>query len=211
MSGSSVNGASASVLKWALFSWNSGLGLKFPVPVRSVLEICCGTGLTLQELANRGYEVSGLDRSPAMLGPSVPLIQAELPDFPVDRTFDAVVYAAAALNYMATDTDLAATFQAVAGALRSGGSFVFDLLSRRMILERFGTSTWAADLGDLAFVWNYQHQAGEEYTDLDYVQFVQQGSAESNTYVATREMHRLYALDHALIRKLETWTMIRVG
>jgi SAM-dependent methyltransferase len=215
-----------------------------PAAVRSVLEICCGTGLMLQELVSRGYEVSGLDRSAAMLaqararfGPSVPLTLAELPDLPVDRTFDAVICAAAALNYMATDTDLAATFQAVAGVLGGGGSFVFDVLSRRMILERFGTSTWAADLGDLAFIWKYQHQAGDEYTDLDYVQFVQRAGAERNTYVAAREMHRLYVLDHALIRKLaeaagfadiqvtdnyssrpvseetlyETWTMIRVG
>ena len=58
--------------------------------IHRVLDLCCGTGLMTAELAERGYEMVGLDASPAMLDlarrrlpGSVPLIEAELPDLPV--------------------------------------------------------------------------------------------------------------------------------
>ena len=38
-----------------------------PAPVRSVLDVCCGTGLLAHELVARGYRVVGVDASEAML------------------------------------------------------------------------------------------------------------------------------------------------
>jgi SAM-dependent methyltransferase len=185
-----------------------GLWSDRPVPVKTVLEICCGTGRMLEELVKRAYSVAGLDRSAAMLeqarrrlGPRVALVRAELPEIPVTQQFDAVICAAAALNYMSDEDDLAKTFHQVASAVRTGGSFVFDILSRRMIENNFGKSTWAADLGDLAFIWNFDKPSSGGYCDLTYTQFLRGGSTPTE-YIGTRELHRLYALDHEMIRCL---------
>jgi SAM-dependent methyltransferase len=177
-------------------------------PVRNVLEICCGTGLMLEQLRARGYAVTGLDRSSAMLsfarkrlGPGVELIESELPAIPVGRTFDAVVCAAAALNYMPDAATLTRTFENVAGLLEPGSPFVFDILSRNRLETRFAQQ-WAADLGDLAFIWRFQHDSSGRWSDLTYTQFQRAtDSADSSAYTAARELHRLYVLDRGTVEE----------
>jgi SAM-dependent methyltransferase len=101
--------------------------------VRSVLDLCCGTGLLARELIARGYEVVGIDASDAMLtlarerlGPEVTLSRTTLPDLEVDAVFDAAVCTFDGLNYLTPD-ELRLTLVAVAVCLRPGGWLVFDL------------------------------------------------------------------------------------
>ena len=64
--------------------------------VRTVLDVCCGTGLMAAELIKRGYSVVGADASAAMLararsllGDDVQLIEAILPELGTTAMFDA--------------------------------------------------------------------------------------------------------------------------
>jgi predicted TPR repeat methyltransferase len=100
--------------------------------VASVLDVCCGTGLLAAELAARGYRVTGVDASEAMLararrllGPHATLIHATLPDLPVEPTFDAATCTLDGFTYLAP-TALAPTAEAIAGVLRPAGWLVFD-------------------------------------------------------------------------------------
>ncbi len=101
--------------------------------VRSVLDLCCGTGLLAAELVARGYRVVGIDASEAMLararellGPAVALHQMVLPDLTVDGVFDAAVCTFDGLNYLGTG-ELEGTMTAVARRLRPAAWLVFDL------------------------------------------------------------------------------------
>lgn len=104
-----------------------------PEVVSSVLDVCCGTGLLTAELAERGYALVGVDASPQMLarartllGPDVLLIEATLPDLPVEGMFDAAVSTFDGLNYLTLD-DLRESLLAVAAHLRPAGWLVFDI------------------------------------------------------------------------------------
>jgi SAM-dependent methyltransferase len=104
-----------------------------PTPVRTVLDLCCGTGLTTAELVALGYQVVGVDRSAAMLARARHLLGADtvlekqtLPDLTIHGTFDAAVCTFDGLNYL-TPTGLRATFAAVARRLRPDGWLSFDL------------------------------------------------------------------------------------
>ena len=104
-----------------------------PLGVRSVLDLCCGTGLLAGELVARGYRVVGVDASDAMLalarerlGPEVTLSRTTLPDLAVDGVFDAAVCTFDGLNYLTPD-ELRLTLAAVALRLRPAGWLVFDL------------------------------------------------------------------------------------
>ena len=107
--------------------------------VTDVLDVCCGTGLLAAELTERGYRVTGLDASEAMLarargllGPEVPLIRATLPDLPVTTTFEAVTCTVDGFTYLAPP-DLHATITALAGVLRPPGLLVFDVHTDAMM------------------------------------------------------------------------------
>jgi SAM-dependent methyltransferase len=100
--------------------------------VADVLDVCCGTGLLAAELAARGYRVTGVDASVAMLerarrllGPHARLIQATLPDLPLELTFDAATCTLDGFTYLAPPA-LAPTVKAIARVLRPAGWLVFD-------------------------------------------------------------------------------------
>jgi SAM-dependent methyltransferase len=107
--------------------------------VRSVLDVCCGTGLMASELVALGYRVAGVDASAPMLararrllGPDVVLVRDTLPDLSIDGSFDAAVSTFDGLNYL-TPAELRSTFVALAGRIRPGGWLVFDLHTDAMM------------------------------------------------------------------------------
>ncbi|MDP1876930.1 MAG: class I SAM-dependent methyltransferase [Actinomycetota bacterium] len=109
------------------------------VEVRTVLDVCCGTGLLAAELIPRGYAVVGidasqpmLDRARARLGPGVDLRRATLPELPVDGIFDAGVCTFDGLNYL-SPSDFRASLAAIAQCLRPGGWLVFDIHTDAML------------------------------------------------------------------------------
>ena len=123
--------------RWATFL--DELWTADPAGVRSVLDLCCGTGLLAGELIARGYRVVGVDESEAMLavarerlGPDVELSRTTLPDLPVEGVFDAVVCTFDGLNYLAPE-ELRLTLAEVGLRLRPAGWLVFDLHTDAMM------------------------------------------------------------------------------
>jgi SAM-dependent methyltransferase len=107
---------------------------------RRILELGCGTGIHGIMLAEKDYEVTGLDLSERMLAmaaqrvASLPSTTAErvhffrgdARDFKVDGKFDAVIALFHVLSYQLTNDDLRAVFANVKAHLAPGGVFIFD-------------------------------------------------------------------------------------
>jgi SAM-dependent methyltransferase len=106
-------------------------------PIGGVLDLGCGTGGHAIPLANRGYRVLGVDRSPQMLDAARNKASglADFPDFRegdvttvrLNAKFDAVVMMFAVLGYQTQPVDLAATLETVREHLRDGGIFIADV------------------------------------------------------------------------------------
>ena len=110
-------------------------------PIRTILDLGCGTGGHALPLAERGYAVTGVDRSETMLSEARHKAQTlasdfglRTPDFVVGdirtldlgRTFDAVIAMFAVISYQTTNEDLAAALRTARRHLGPGGLFVFD-------------------------------------------------------------------------------------
>ena len=108
-------------------------------PVRRVLDIGCGTGNHSLELAARGLEVIGLDRSAPMLaearrkaaarGLALSLVEGDLRDIPASDVppVDAVLFMFAVLGYQVANADVRAALRGARAALRPGGLLLFDV------------------------------------------------------------------------------------
>lgn len=105
--------------------------------VAKVLDLGCGTGRHAVELAERGYDVVGVDRAEGMLERArsiaadrdVPT-RFELGDLRTTRlneTFDVVVMMFAVLGYQTSDDDVTAALTTVRAHLVEGGLFAFDV------------------------------------------------------------------------------------
>ena len=108
-------------------------------PVRTILDLGCGTGGHTLPLTWRGYAVTGVDRSEQMLATaqakaSSALERSNVPTFEradvrtldLGRTFDAAIAMFAVISCQTTNDDLLAAFCTARRHLEPGGLFVFD-------------------------------------------------------------------------------------
>lgn len=106
-------------------------------PIRSVLDVGCGTGNHAVRLAAKGYRVVGLDRSAEMLavadrkvrdcGLNLRFHQADIRNIELGETFDVALLMFAVLGYQTEEADVLGTLQTVRRHLRTNSLLMFDV------------------------------------------------------------------------------------
>lgn len=114
-----------------------------------LFDLCCGTGQLSQQLSLKGYRVTGLDGSEAMLhyarqnAPEAHFILGDARFFELPPTYHAVVSMSASLNHVTTIEELTGVFHNVYTALLADGLFVFDM----NLEERYQSPLWNGSMG----------------------------------------------------------------
>lgn len=108
-------------------------------PVRSVLDLGCGTGGHAHLLGQRGYEVVGVDRSESMLAHAgkkidsfavngrVQFQQGDVRSVDLERRFSVVLMMFAVLGYQSANEDVLAALKTARRHLGMGGLLLFDI------------------------------------------------------------------------------------
>jgi SAM-dependent methyltransferase len=129
---------------------------------KRVLDLCCGTGQVGRYILERGYQVTGIDLSEAMLEIArercreyiekgqARFIQADATHFTLDQQVGLVISTFDALNHLESVEALGRCFQSVWQAIEGGGLFTFDL-NTRAGLRRWNSIT-VEDAGDALIV-----------------------------------------------------------
>lgn len=114
-------------------------------PVRTILDLGCGTGGHALVLARRGYSVTGVDRSHRMVSIarekarrenlSIEFVESDIRDLALDRSFDAVIAMFAVMSYQTRNEDVEAFCAAASGHLREEGVFAFDCWNGLAVLS----------------------------------------------------------------------------
>lgn len=108
--------------------------------VERILDLGCGTGRHASAMAELGFSLVGLDRSPSMvekaevrrqslptqLASQLRFAVADVREARLGESFDAVTSLFHVMSYQLTEDDLVAVFATAAAHLRIGGCFVFD-------------------------------------------------------------------------------------
>ena len=156
-------------------------------PGAAVLDAGCGTGRVAIELAQRGYEVVGVDLDPAMLdlarekAPELAWLRGDLADTVVadsasrPRRFDAVVAAGNVMIFLERGSE-AAVVANLAAHLRPGGVLVagFGLSDAYLTLHVYDA---LAEHNALALEARYSTWAGAPFDGGDYAVSVHRAEA----------------------------------
>lgn len=104
----------------------------------TILDIGCGTGSHVIELAKRGYQCSGVDQSAAMLdiarnkASTIDLkfqpdwYCGNAVDFQTDQQYDAAIMMFAVASYLTTNEMISASLANIAQHVKPGGIFICD-------------------------------------------------------------------------------------
>ncbi|MEG1988928.1 MAG: methyltransferase domain-containing protein [Oscillibacter sp.] len=135
---------------------------KSAIPVRTVLDLACGTGTIACLLAERGYQVVATDGSEEMLTQAMVKAEAlsapplflhqSMPRLRLLEPVDAVVSTLDSLNYLTSVKDLRETFRRVYRWLKPGGQFLFDVNSAYKLRGMDG-GLWIDEKPDTCCVW----------------------------------------------------------
>lgn len=115
------------------------------VPVQSVLDVGCGTGIHSVELAKRGYRVLGIDASEAMIErareksrglENVSFLVSDARRLNISETFDTAIAMYGVVSYFTSEEDLLSFLGSVRSVLKEGGCFVFDTWNMLGVLEK---------------------------------------------------------------------------
>jgi len=131
-----------------------------------VLEIACGSGRLLIEMARRGWHVAGVDLEPAMIeysrrrleraGFSGELEVGPMQDFRFRRSFDLAHCLISTFRHLLDESAAQDTLRCVARALRPGGVFVLGLHLTEYDWDRRQRERWVAEREGTRVVCNIQ-------------------------------------------------------
>lgn len=123
-----------------------------PEPGARVLDLACGWGRHSLGLAEAGLRVTGLDRSPTLLGIAresareagldVGWVRGDMRALPFLGEFDVVVSLFSSLGYFGSDAGDLQVLREVVGALRPGGRFLLETMHRDQVAREYVERDW---------------------------------------------------------------------
>lgn len=125
-----------------------------------LLDVACGTGKSFLPMLARGWRVSGVDISGAMLevahekvGDRVELHCCDMRRLPELGEFDLVWCLGDAINYLLGTEAVESALRSMASSLATGGLLLFDV-NTLATYRGFFASSELIDLGDHQMLWN---------------------------------------------------------
>ncbi|GAA0461538.1 class I SAM-dependent methyltransferase [Streptomyces stramineus] len=115
-------------------------------PGARVLDLGCGPGVFTVPLARRGFDVTGVDRSPAMLerarkrsadaGVTARYVQADMREYGQPGAFDVVLNMFTSFGYFEDPADNARVLRTMHSCLAPGGTLVLDLAGKELLARK---------------------------------------------------------------------------
>ena len=174
-----------------------------------VLELGCGTGTMTGLLAQKGYDMIGVDNSEEMLAEAMEkkmesdqdilyLLQ-DMQEFELYGTVRAVVSVCDSLNYLTEKEDLLQVFRLVNNYLDPGGVFLFDMNTIHKYRDILGDTTIAENRDEGSFIWD---NTFDEENSLNYYELAMFLPREDGLYEKCEELHCQKAYAESEIKDL---------
>ncbi len=128
-------------------------------PGAHVLDLCCGVGRHSLELARRGFQVTGVDRTRFYLDMAarqaeaeelkVEFVQSDMRSFCRPDAFDAAVNLFTSFGYFEDPEEDRQVAMNVYRSLKPGGAFLIDMMGKEVLARIFRERDWYEEDGML--------------------------------------------------------------
>lgn len=182
----------------------TGLLRKCGVSNGLVLDLGCGTGTLTELMADKGYDMIGVDVSEDMLqiamekraasGHDILYLLQDMREFELYGTVKAVISICDSMNYIMEYEDMVQVFSLVNNYLDPKGIFIFDLNTIYKYEHLLGNQTIAEDREESSFIWDNFYDEEEQINEYDLSLFIR---GDGNLYRKYTETHyqRAYSLE----------------
>lgn len=184
----------------------AGLLSEYGIQDGLLLDLGCGTGKLTRLLADRGYDMIGIDLSGEMLEiarekgntEEILYLQQDMREFELYGTVRAIVSICDSVNYLMGYEELVQLLRLANNYLDPGGIFIFDLNTPYKYEKVLGEQTIAENREEGSFIWENYYDQEERINQYDLTLFIRR---EDGLYRKYEETHYQYAFDLEEVKK----------
>ncbi len=145
-----------------------------------ILDLGCGTAKLTLLMAEKGYDMIGVDGSAEMLdkaykniagNKNVLLLNQDFQSLDLYGTIDAAYSSLDALNSLPGANALFACFARVNLFMSAGGLFIFDLNSKYKFENIFANNVYYYDAENVSLIWQNRYNKAKKYCDFELTFF----------------------------------------
>ena len=171
-----------------------------------LLDLGCGTGKLTRIMAEKGYDMIGVDYSYEMLDiakseseESILYLLQDMREFELYGTVKGIYSACDCMNYILEEDELRSVFELVNNYLDPGGIFVFDMNTPFKYRELLSDNTIAENREEGSFIWENYYDEDEQINEYDLTLYIRE---EDGRFQRFEETHFQRCYELSTIRAL---------
>jgi SAM-dependent methyltransferase len=167
-------------------------------PGSNILDLCCGIGRHSLELARRGYQVTGVDRTREYLDEArkqakeesldIEFVQGDMRSFSRPGAFDAAISMFTSFSFFEDPQEDKRVVENVFESLKTGGRFIIQMHGKETLAKIFTERNWNENKDDGVIVL-YERKVSNNWSWMENRWIMLKG----NERIENRLSHRLYA------------------